>query len=271
VQQERLEHFVSRYAFNIEGLGKETIEALIAGGFVDDPSDIFMLTESDLLQLPLFKELKTRNVLRSIERAKRMPVDRFLFALGIRHIGRETADLIARRIAWPARKLTVKESDGLAAQDSLFGAPEQTIEIHGISLQDLLATMQGMTAEQLAAFHGVGDVNAQALHEWFREKENTQMLRHMQSAGVVCLQSERSNIEPIFEGKIFVLTGTLPTLSREEARTMIKDRGGKVSGSVSKKTKYVLAGDDPGGKLDEAKAFGVPVIGEMEFRALLKA
>lgn len=269
VQQERLEHFVSRYAFNIEGLGKETIEALIAGGFVDDPADIFTLTEADFLQLPLFKEQKTQNALRSIAKAKRIPVDHFLFALGIRHIGRETADLFARRIAWPARDLTVTEMEEMGSRDSLFGAEEKKVKVHGIAPSDVAKTIRGMTAEQLAGFHGVGEVNARALYEWFAGKENAEMLARMEKAGVVCLQSEGSAAPQVFEGKVFVLTGTLPTLSREEARGMIKDRGGKVSGSVSKKTDYVLAGEEPGSKLDDAKHLNVPVIDEAAFRALL--
>ncbi len=268
-QQERLSHFVSRYAFNIEGLGSETIEALQKGGFVDDPSDLFALTEADFLQLPLFKEQKTQNVMKSIEKAKRIPIERFLLSLGIRHIGRETADLLARRISWPTRKLTVKEQESTGSL-TLFGPEEKEVTVVGIAPSDVAKTINALSNEEINALHGVGEVVAVALHEWFGEKQHQEMLTHMEEHGVVCLQSEGSNAPQIFLGKIFVLTGTLPTLSREEARAMIKDRGGKVSSAVSKKTDYVLAGEDPGSKLDDAKTLNVAVIDEAEFKKLLR-
>ncbi len=269
-QQERLEHFVSRYAFNMEGLGKETIEALLAGGFIDDPADIFTLSEADFMQLPLFRELKTQNALRSIEKAKRIPVERFLFALGIRHVGRETADLFARRIAWPTKKLTVTEKETDVPQNSLFGPEEKQVDVVGIAPTDIVKTVQGMSVDDLNALYGVGEVNARAFHEWFQDAQNADMLARMEAAGVVALQSEGSTAPQTFAGKTFVLTGTLPTLSREEARAMIKDRGGKVSGSVSKKTDYVLAGEEAGSKLEDATKLGVAVIDEEGFRTLLK-
>lgn len=268
VQQERMEHWVSRYAFNMEGLGKETIADLIDGGFIDDPGDIFTLTREDLMQLPGFKEKKVENALRSIEKAKRVPIERFLFALGIRHIGRETADLLARRIDWPKRTLTVKERRALQAQTSIFAEEDTTTKIEGISIKDVTATLQKFSEEELASIHGIGEINARSLHEWIHEKENVELLKKLDAAGVICLQPEGSSAPQVFAGKTFVLTGTLPTLSREDARQMIKDRGGKVSGSVSKKTDFVLAGEDPGSKLEDAKALNVKVIEEAEFRKL---
>src|SRR3989344_166812 len=131
--KERIEHLVSRYAFNIEGCGKETIEALLDQGLISDPADIFFLGVEDLVQLPLFKEKKIENLLTSIERSKRVPLDRFLFALGIRHIGRETAEILAKRIEW---------------------AP------------------QNLTMEELARIHGIGPVVAESLLSWINAEEN---------------------------------------------------------------------------------------------------
>ncbi|MDB4978966.1 MAG: ligase, NAD-dependent [Candidatus Peribacteria bacterium] len=270
VQHERIAHFVSRYACNIEGLGTETIEELIAEGFVTDPSDIFFLTQEDLLQLPLFKEKKANNILTSIERAKQVPIERFLFALGIRHIGRETADLLARRIAWPARKLSVKEKEELGTQTSLFGDMVTVREIEGIGMDDVLETLSKLTVEAIDSLHGVGTVSAEALVYWMAQEENRRMLHKLHEAGVICLQHEGSGNEQTFAGKVFVLTGTLPTISREQARAMIKDRGGKVSGSVSKKTDYLLFGEDAGSKLDDAKTLGVKMIEEKEFLEMVK-
>ncbi|MDD4319437.1 MAG: NAD-dependent DNA ligase LigA [Candidatus Peribacteraceae bacterium] len=269
VQQERLEHFASRHAMNIEGLGKETVEELIDAGLVADPSDIFALTFEDLITLPLFKEKKATKLLEAIEKAKRIPVDRFLFALGIRHVGRETADILARRIDWPTRALTVKEKKAMHAQASLFGEEEHVVEIRGIRVTDILHTLEHMTAEDFNALHGIGEVNAQAIHDWIKEPENKELLRAFDAAGVICLQPEGGNLAQTFAGKTFVLTGTLPTLSREQARQMIKDRGGNVSGSVSKKTDYVLAGDNAGSKLDDARKLGVQTLDEAAFRKML--
>ncbi len=269
-EQERMEHFVSRYAFNIEGMGKETIEALIEGGFVDDPADIFSLTQEDFLQLPLFKELKTQNAMKNIERSKRVPIERLLFALGIRHVGRETAELFARRIAWPVRQLTVKERSIESGALSLFGPEETEIRVVGIAPTDITKTVQEMGVEQLSALHGVGNINASSLYEWFSNANNAEIMQKLEAAGVVALQTAGSTAPQIFAGKIFVLTGTLPTLSREQARAMIKDRGGKVSSAVSKKTDYVLAGEEAGSKLEDATKLGVTIINEESFKKLLE-
>jgi len=228
--KERLEHLVSRYAFNIEGCGKETIEALLDKGLISDPADIFFLGAEDLAELPFFKEKKTENLLKSIERSKRIPLDRFLFALGIRHIGRETAELLARRIEWPIKNLTI---------------------------------------EELARIDGIGPVVAESLLSWIKEEDNRALLHKFENAGVIALQPEGSHAPQVFTEKIFVLTGTLATLGREEAKKMIKERGGKVVGSVSKKTDYVVAGENPGSKLDDAKKLGVNVISEEELKMMI--
>ena len=269
-QQERLEHFVSRYAFNIEGLGKETIADLIDGGFVDDPSDLFTLRAEDLLQLPLFREKKTENVLRNVEQAKRIPIERFLFALGIRHIGRENADLLARRIGWPTRNLTVKEKAGMRRQTSVFGDEEKQVKIEGIRVTDILKTIGECSLVDLSALNGIGDIVAQSLADWFGDARNRKLLQKIEDAGVVCLRPEGDGASQTFADKTFVITGTLPTLSREQARAMIKDRGGNMSGSVSKQTDYLLLGTDPGSKLDDAKKLGTRMIDEAEFLTMCK-
>ena len=207
--------------------------------------------------------------MRSIERAKRVPIERLLFGLGIRHVGRETAEVFGRRIAWPTRKLTVTEKDLDRPQDSLFGPVEHQVEVMGIAPGDIVKTVLEMGMERLNALHGIGEVNARSFFDWFSDDANAEMLRKMETAGVVALQPAGSSAEQVFEGKIFVLTGTLPTLSREQARAMIKDRGGKVSGSVSKKTDFVLAGEEAGSKLDDAKNLEVKVIDEGEFLKML--
>lgn len=268
-KQESIEHLTSRYAFNIEGLGKETVEELLARGLITDSADIFFLTAEDLLNLPLFKEKKTENVLSAIERAKKIPLERFLFALGIRHIGRETADILARSLPWPVRDLTVEECTARGTQPTLFGAGPAHETLQGISIPDIEKTLEEQTSESLAAIDGIGPVVAESIVEWIRQQEHRKLLKKFADAGLVCLQPKRSALEQTFAGKTFVLTGTLPSLGREEAKELIKERGGKVSGSVSKKTDYLLRGEDAGSKEDDARKFGVTIIDEEEFKKML--
>ncbi len=269
VKQESIEHLTSRYAFNIEGLGKETVELLLEAGLIADSADIFFLTTDDLLTLPLFKEKKTENLMTSIQKAKRVPLERFIYALGIRHVGRETAELLAKNIAWPVTDIEVEETE-TRLQPSLFGGEVRSVKLRAIPVSAIEQTLSDTPEEMIANIHGIGDVVAQEVSEWIAHKEHRTLLQKFEKAGVVCLQPERSTLKQIFAEMIFVLTGTLPHLSREEAKEMIKERGGKVSGSVSKKTTYVLAGEDAGSKLDDAKSLGVTVIDEETFKDLLK-
>jgi DNA ligase (NAD+) len=243
IRRERIQHFASRYALNIEGLGIETVDALIEAGLISDQADIFFLSESELLRLPLFKEKKAGNLLSAIEKAKKNPLERFLFGLGIRHVGRETAELLARRIDWHAKNESI--------------TPVQMGDV-----------FKHLTTEQLYAMDGVGEVVATSLLSWMHDDDNRQLLHKMENGGVMLLMPQASNVPQIFVGMTFVLTGTLPTLGREQAKEMIKERGGKVSGSVSKKTTYVLLGADAGSKLDDAVKLGIPTLDEAAFQAL---
>lgn len=268
VKQESIEHLTSRYAFNIEGLGKETVELLLEAGLIQNSADIFFLTPEDLLTLPLFKEKKTENIMSAIEKAKRIPLDRFLYALGIRHVGRETAELLAKNIAWPVEEVNVDEKE-TRLQPSLFGGEATRVSMHAIPVKAIEKTLSDTDEETIASIHGIGDVVAHEVVEWISKKEHKELLHKFEQAGIVCLQPERSNLKQVFTDLTFVLTGTLPSLSREEAKEMIKERGGKVSGSVSKKTDYVLAGSDAGSKLADARSIGVAIIDEDTFKSML--
>ncbi|MDD5075442.1 MAG: NAD-dependent DNA ligase LigA, partial [Candidatus Peribacteraceae bacterium] len=270
MRQERIEHFASRYAMNIEGLGKETVELLLEEGLITDPADVFSLTFEDIVELPLFKEKKATNLLAAIERAKFIPLERFLFSLGIRHIGREIAEIFARRIAWPAEKKEVELEESTGPQASLFGAPKKKVKLHGITMESIVKTLKKMGTEELSAIDGIGPVVAESIMEWINDEDNEALMEKFGNFGVLALQPEGSHAPQLFAGKIFVLTGTLPTLHREEAKKMIKERGGKVSSSVSKKTDYVLVGAEPGSKEDDAKKLGVKMIGEEEFVRMVK-
>ena len=267
-KRESIGHLTSRYAFNIEGLGAETVDVLLDQGVITDSADIFALGAEDLLALPLFKERKTENLLTAIAKAKRVPLERFLFALGIRHVGRETAEVLAKKLPWPEEDLTVEERDPTALP-GLFGVETTTSVVHGIAVTKIGETIEAMSEEELGEIEGVGTVVSASLLEWFTTPGHRDLLRKFEHNGVVCLVPERSTASQVFEGKTFVLTGTLPTLAREDAKAMIKDRGGKVSSSVSKKTDYVLAGEEAGSKLTEATKLGIAIIDEEAFKAML--
>jgi len=245
VRRERIEHFGSRYAMNIEGFGIETVDALIEAKLVSDIGDIFFLTKPDLLRLPLFKDKKADNLLTAIEKARTIPLERFLFALGIRHVGRETAELLARRIDWQSSALAISP----------------------VHIADIF---RATSADQLFAIDGIGEAVAESLSVWMTNDDHRQLLHKLENGGVHCVLPTSSAVPQVFEGKSFVITGTLPTLGREEAKAMIKDRGGKVSGSVSKKTSYLLLGDDAGSKLEDAVRLGVTQVNEEEFRGMCR-
>jgi DNA ligase (NAD+) len=270
VRQERIEHFASRHALNIEGLGRETVEALLAAGLISDPGDVFFLSDDDLLTLPLFKEKKAENLLKSIERARRSPLDRILFGLGIRHVGRETAEVLAAGLPWPEKKLTMEEKEQLSAQASLFGAGTRTVEVRGVTMDDVARTLKNASEEELSAMDGIGTVVAASVATWISDEDHRSLLHKLGNGGVLGLLPKQAPAKQIFAGKTFVLTGTLPGLSREEAKQMIKDRGGQVSSSVSKKTDFVLRGEDPGSKEEEAVKLGVKIVEEREFLRMVK-
>jgi DNA ligase (NAD+) len=142
-------------------------------------------------------------------------------------------------------------------------------EIQAIAVKDVLATLRAADVERLSAIDGIGAVVAESVVSWLEDEDNRRFLENLDHAGVLCLQREGGHVPQSLAGKTFVLTGTLPTLGREQAKAMIKERGGKVSSAVSKKTDWLLLGDEAGSKLDDAKKLGVPTIGEEEFLAML--
>lgn len=271
VRQEKIEHFVSRYAFNIEGFGKETIDVLLEHELISDPGDIFFLSYEELITLPLFQEKKTFNLLSAIDHAKKIPLERLLFALGIRHIGRETAEIFSLRLNWPMHELAIEERQIAAPQTSLFGEASQTSSVLGLTMSGIANFLQTQSTESLSAIDGIGEVVAASLMEWISEEDNRALLHKLENGGVLALQKQGTNVEQTLSGKTFVITGTLPSVSREEAKAMIKERGGKVSSSVSAKTDYLLLGEEPGSKLDDAEKHGTNILDEKAFLALLKA
>jgi DNA ligase (NAD+) len=236
----RLGHFVSKAALDIDGLGSAMVEELVERGWVQELPDLFKLRREDLLTLGKDVEKSTDNLLAAIEAAKTRELWRVIHGLGIPHVG-------------------VAASKDLAAH---FGDLEK---LASAKVEDFIANKQSVIS-------GIGEVMANAIVEFFHEPRNRALVTGLLRAGVAPVAPARrpaGGNGAKLAGKTFVLTGTLPTLTRDEASAMVEAAGGKVSGSVSKKTSYVLAGEEAGSKLDKAKELGVPVIDEAEFRKLL--
>ncbi len=230
--QLRIRHFVSKRAFDIDGLGEKIVEQLMGSGLVDEPSDLFHLAPGDIEPLEGFAELSAKNLVAAIQNAKQVTMPRFVIAMGIRHVGEETAaDLAAH-----------------------FGSLEK---LRHASLEDLMG------------IPNVGGVVAKSIHEWFSEPANQKEVDSLLKAGVEIEKVKKAGPGPL-TGKTFVITGTLETLSRDEAKERIRALGGKTTDSVSKETDYVLVGEDPGSKAEKAKKLGRPILDEQAFLALLK-
>lgn len=226
-----LEHFASKNAMNIEGLGPQIVELLLAAGLVRTAPDLYALTAEQLVPLDRMGELSAKNLVAAIERSKSAGLERLIYALGIRNIGEVAAAAMAAR----------------------FGTLERCL---------------AATYDELCAIEDFGDVTAQCVLNFFSHPQNIELCRRLTEAGLVTVAVAKK-ADDTLGGKTFVLTGTLPTMTRDEASALIKEHGGKVSGSVSKKTSYVVAGEDAGSKLQKARDLGVTVIDEAELLKML--
>ena len=232
--REGLIHFVSRDAMNIDGCGPSIINALLDAGLVRDAADLYSLRKEDLLKLERMGEKSADNLLTALAESKKNELDKLLFALGIRHVGAKVARILATE----------------------FGSMEK---------------LQQAQPEELAQIRDIGDKIAESAVTWLNVPANIDLVERLAAAGLTMTFTPPASQEdnPFF-GKTLVFTGTMPTLGRAEAKTMAQDVGAKVSGSVSKKTDYVIAGAEAGSKLEKAQQLGVTVIDEAEFLRLLK-
>jgi DNA ligase (NAD+) len=227
-----LYHFTSKHAFDIEHLGPKNLDLLLDAGLIDSRADIFTLQKGDLLALPRFGEKSADNLLSAIAKRRTISFDRFIVSLSIPEVGEETARDLASHF--------------------------ETIE-----------KLRGASEDMLTSLSGVGPRVAHSIVSWFANTHNAKVLNDL-LAQVSVTQSSQEKIDTCLAGKVFVLTGTLPTLEREQAKTLILSNGGKVSSAVSSKTSFILAGDNPGSKLDEAQKLGIPVITEADLFSLVK-
>jgi len=258
-QIEELIHFVSRAGFDIAGLGPKILEQLQREDLVKTPADLFLLTKDDLEPLERFAEKSAENLVAAIEKTKKIPLAKFINALGIRHVGEETAILLAQSITnyLPA---SLREA---------LQAGELRITKKKISPQDILSVMDKIKIEQLQEIREVGEKVASSIKDWFDNKQNRKLIEELDKNGVEIILPEASVKNHKLRGLIFVLTGEMSSFSREEAKEKIRVFGGDVSSSVSKKTDFVVAGENPGSKFDKAKKLGVKIIGEEEFKKMI--
>jgi DNA ligase (NAD+) len=230
--RESVLHFASRSVMNIEGMGDALVNQLTDRGFVKNVADIYRLSKDDLLKLERMGDKSAQNVLNEIEASKTLPLERVIYGLGIRFVGERTAEFLAEHFG---------------SLDAIMKAGE----------------------EELQEVNEVGPRIAKSIVEFFQEPRNRELVEQLRKAGLTFTGNKKERGTKL-AGKTFVLTGTLSRYSRDEAKKMIEDAGGRVSGSVSKKTDYVVAGADAGSKLDKAKELGVEVVGENEMEALIR-
>jgi DNA ligase (NAD+) len=233
IKREGIYHFVSRGAFNIEGVGPKIVDQLMEAALIRDAADLYFLKKDDLLNLPRFADKSAENTVDSIQDSKEIPLHKLIYALGIANVGIETATDLARRFG---------------TLDKLSGASE----------------------EELVRVKDIGEVVAKSIYEWFKNKYNRELLKKLDKVGVRSEPVKMAKKSSKFSEKVFVFTGSLDTISREEAGDKVRDLGGDLSSSVSKNTDYVVAGSDPGSKYDKAKKLGVKVLTEKEFLNLIK-
>jgi len=229
----RIVHFASRGGMDIEGMGESTVKLLLDANLATDYGDIYYLRKEQLVALERFAEKSADNLLSGIEASKNRPLEKLVYSLGIKLVGSGVARVLARHF---------KGIDRLSKG----------------------------SVEELLSVEEIGPGIAESVYDFFRNDNNLKTIEKLRQAGVkMAAEEETAQVKSTLTGKTFVLTGTLPTLSREQASEMILKAGGKVSSSVSKKTDYVLAGENPGSKLDKARGLGVKVIDEGEFRKLI--
>ncbi len=267
-QRQNFYHFVSKGALNIDGLGEKVVDQLIDFDLIKDRADIFTLYPSDFMNLPLFKEKRANNVYKSIQNSRHTSLERFLYGLGIRYMGEKSSHDLAKFIA----KNLVRNSTKTEAQARLFGEEDDEIDVNDqivLTPEDLVSTLDKVTLDDLENIEGVGEKVAGEVHEWFKNKQNRLLLSKFKDVGVTLFVTKTKEKKGI-TGKSFVLTGTLESVTRSQAKQMISEAGGHVQSSVSGKTDYLVVGKNPGSKFKKAQESGVEVIEEQDFVKMIK-
>lgn len=237
-------HFVSKKSFNIDGLGEKIVAQLINEGLIADPADIFKLTEGDLVLLERFAEKSASNLAGAIKKSREIALVKFLVALGIHHVGEETArylvDIMRSRVRVP-----IKTPD------------------------DLLSAANTMTIENWLSVKDIGPISARSISDWFKDKKNRALLNKLAKLGIIIKShSGGGRTNKKWSGKTFVLTGELKSFTRDRAKELIRSLGGEVSESISKNIDFLVAGENPGSKYEKAKKLNIKIIKEDEFKKI---
>lgn len=230
-QKEGIIHFVSKKAFNIDGLGEKIVEQLIEEGLLKSFSDIFRLQKEDLVPLERFADKSAENLILAISQARKIEFSKFIYALGIRHVGEETSISLANK----------------------FGNIKNLINAKQLDFENI---------------EDIGPAVSKSLYDYFCDKNNQEVIQELLDLGV-SINSEKS-IEKKLSGKVFVITGSLDNFTRDEAKGIIRSMGGKISSAVSKNVDYVIVGDDPGSKYETAQKLGIKILGEDEFQKIIR-
>jgi DNA ligase (NAD+) len=232
--KEKIRHFVSRGAMDIEGLGPSLINQLVNNNIIKDFADLYYIKREELLALERMADKSSDNIIEAIENSKDRPLSSLIFALGIRHVGIYASRLLAEKI-------------------------------------DNLLDLEKFSIEELIEIEGIGPIMAESVLLFFQQKENREIIKKLQQAGVNFQAEKKAARKGILEGVQFVLTGTLEHFSREEAKDLIEKSGGRVTGNVTKKTDFLLLGRDPGSKYQKAIDLNIKIIGEEDFQKMLKS
>lgn len=242
--REQLYHFVSRPAFNIEGLGPKIIDRFLDEGLISDAADIFTLKEGDIAVLERFGEKSAKNIIEEVNSKKEISLPRFLYSLGILHVGEENSYILA---------------EVLLGKKSIIQSPKDVLDA-GLKLAE----------EELKETEDIGPKIAGSIINYFKDKRHQKLLKRLSEAGVKVKKMKKKEKGNKFAGLTFVLTGGLESMTRDEAKGRVRQLGGDVSSTVSKNTSYVVAGEEPGSKLEKAKKLGVKILTEKEFLDLTK-
>ncbi|MEA3449542.1 MAG: NAD-dependent DNA ligase LigA [Patescibacteria group bacterium] len=247
IELRRLSHFTSKVAVDIEGLGPKIVEQLMRAGLVQTIADFYFLTAGDLKPLERFADKSVENLIASIQSKKIIPLERFLIGLGIRHIGEESALLLAK-------------------QFSIFNFQFS----NNFSISKFSKFYKSLNLGKLESLEDIGPIVAKSIYDWFRDEKNIEILKKLEKNGVLLdvahLNNEKTSSQ--LSGKTVVLTGSLSGLTRVEAKAKIRELGGKIASTVSKNTDLVLVGENPGSKHEKAKKLGIKIISEIEFKKL---
>jgi len=240
-RRNHLYYFVSKKAFDIEGLGPKIIDQLMDEGLISDAPDLFLLKEGDLEPLERFAEKSAKNVVGAIQKSKEISLSRFLVSCGIKYVGEETAELLAEKFA---NKIN--------------------------DIDSLIKFFQEIPKEDLEKIEGIGPKVAESIKNWFSVKENIELLRNLKKVGVkIKIEKEKVKGQKL-KGKVFVFTGELKSMSRDKAKEKVEELGAKATDSVSRNTTFLVVGENPGSKLEKAKKLGVKTINEKEFLEMIK-